>query len=210
MNDSDILNKLKQIYPVSRETFERLKVLVSRMEGWQKKTNLVAPSTLDDIWDRHICDSLQIIAIKPDIRHWVDIGSGGGFPGLVIAAVMVDHPESSVTLIESNQKKCAFLRQANRQMGANAKVICDRIEATEHLDLKPQVVTARALAELPLLLDLSSIWLLKGAVGLFHKGREFQKEISESNSTWSFDLIQHDSKISMDSVLLEISDLKKI
>lgn len=199
----------QQIHPVSRETFERLEQYVEKLKLWQKKTNLVAPSTIEDIWQRHICDSLQLISVKPDITKWVDIGSGGGLPGLVLAAMMVEVEGSSVTMIESNQKKCAFLRQVNRQIGGSAKVIADRIEVAAESVETPQVVTARALAELPLLLELSSPWLSNGAIGLFHKGRDYEREIEKSNGTWSYDLIEHSSKVSEDSVLLEISNLKR-
>lgn len=210
MRGEVILSELSRIHPVSRETFERLKILVARVEEWQKKTNLVAPSTLNDMWGRHIADSLQCIKLKPDARHWVDIGSGGGFPGLVIAAAMADFEESSVDLIESIQKKCSFLRQVNRQMQAPAKVHCDRIENISSSIAQPEIVTARALAALPLLLELASPWLLNGATALFHKGREFESELADCDGLWSFDLINHESVISTDSVILEISNLKRI
>lgn len=210
MSGEVIFSELSRIYPVSRETFERLKILVARVEEWQKKTNLVAPSTLNDMWSRHIADSLQCIKLKPQARHWVDIGSGGGFPGLVIAAVMADYQGSSIDLIESIQKKCSFLRQVNRQMKAPAKVHCDRIENISSNINQPEIVTARALAALPLLFELASPWLLNGAIALFHKGREFEAELADCDGLWSFDLINHESVISKDSVILEISNLKRI
>lgn len=210
MSGEVIFSELSRIYPVSRETFERLKILVARVEEWQKKTNLVAPSTLNDMWSRHIADSLQCIKLKPQARHWVDIGSGGGFPGLVIAAVMADYQGSSIDLIESIQKKCSFLRQVNRQMKAPAKVHCDRIENISSNINQPEIVTARALAALPLLFELASPWLLNGAIALFHKGREFEAELADCDGLWSFDLINHESVISTDSVILEISNLKRI
>ncbi len=210
MSGEVILSELSRIHPVSRETFQRLKVLVARVEEWQKKTNLIAPSTLNDIWNRHIADSLQCIRLKPEARKWVDIGSGGGFPGLVIAAVMAEYENSSVHLVESIQKKCSFLRQVNRQMEARANVHCSRIEEAG-LDIEnPEIVTARALAALPLLLELSSPWLLNGAVGLFHKGRDFEAELADCDGRWEFDLISHESIISTDSVILEIHNLKRI
>ena len=210
MRGEAILSELSRIYPVSRETFQRFKILVARVEEWQKKTNLVAPSTLNDIWNRHIADSLQCINLKADARNWLDIGSGGGFPGLVIAAVMADHENSSVHLIESIQKKCSFLRQVNRQMSSHAKVHCDRIENVNKIIDQPEIVTARALAALPLLLELSSPWLLNGATALFHKGREFEAELVDCDGLWEFDLVSHKSVISTDSVILEISNLKII
>ena len=128
MSSEEIYSSLSRIHPVSRETFKRLELFVGRLFEWQKKTNLVAPSTLNETWSRHIADSLQLIALKPNAKSWVDIGSGGGFPGLVITAAMADVPSSEVHMIESIQKKCSFLRQANRQMAGPAKVHCARIE----------------------------------------------------------------------------------
>lgn len=201
---------LQSIHPVSRETFQRLELYVERLKDWQAKTNLVAPSTLDQIWERHIADSLQCIALKSDCRSWVDIGSGGGLPALVINAVMIDGPDYQLSMVESNSKKCAFLRQVNRQMGGNAQVYASRIESVAKQIEIPQLVTARALAALPKLLELASPWLLNGATGLFHKGREFSSELKECNGLWKFDLVEHQSRIAEDSVLLEISNLKRI
>lgn len=209
MSREIILSELSRIYPVSRETFSRLEIFVNRIEEWQKKTNLIATSTFNDIWDRHIADSLQSVAIKPDAKSWIDIGSGGGFPGLVITAVMAEVDKSEVDLVESNQKKAAFLRQVNRQMGSKAKVHCFRIEEVNKIINTPEIVTARALAAMPLLLELSSPWLLNGATALFHKGREFETELKDCDGLWEFDLIIHESIISSDSVILEISNLKK-
>ncbi len=210
MSGEVILSELSRIYPVSRETFRRFEILVERVEEWQKKTNLVAPSTLNEIWNRHIADSLQCLSIKPDARSWVDIGSGGGFPGLVIAAVMADRENSTVDLVESIQKKCSFLRQVNRQMSGRAKIHCDRIENARNLIPTPEIVTARALAALPMLLELSSPWLLNGATALFHKGREYEAELADCDGLWTFDLVNHESVISSDSVILEIRNLKQL
>jgi len=201
---------LRMIYPVSRETFQRLKLYVERLKEWQVKTNLVASSTLDEIWERHIADSLQCVALKPDCRHWVDIGSGGGLPALVINAVMIEHSDYQLAMVESIDKKCAFLRQVNRQMDGKAKVYASRIESVAKQIDMPEIVTARALATLPKLLELSSVWLMNGAIGLFHKGREFRAELEECNGLWSFDLVEHESKIAEDSVILEISNLQRI
>ncbi len=210
MSGEVILSELLRIYPVSRETFQRLKIMVERVEEWQKKTNLIALSTLNDIWSRHIADSLQCLRLKPEARSWVDIGSGGGFPGLVIAAVMAEHESSSVDLVESIQKKCSFLRQVNRQMGATAKIHCNRIENVSLSIPQPEIITGRALAALPTLLELSSPWMLNGATALFHKGREFEAELADCDGLWEFDLVHHESVISSDSVILEIRNLKQV
>lgn len=210
MIPSPALKRLTEIYPVSRETIRRLEIYVERLTLWQKKTNLVSPSTLDEIWERHVADSLQCIALKPQARHWLDLGSGGGLPAMVIAAVMAEADDSTITLVESNHKKTAFLRQVNRQMSANAKVVTSRIEEAGPIDPAPQVITARALTALPHLLELASPWLIEGAVGLFHKGREYEREIADCDGLWRFDLINHKSVTSADSVVLEISNLQRV
>ena len=210
MSTKQIYNQLCAIYPISEDVFERLSFFVARLQEWQKKTNLVAPSTLDDIWHRHVGDSLQCLAIKPKARKWLDIGSGGGFPGLVIAAVMADHTDGEIFLIESNHKKTAFLRQVNRQMAAPGKIVTARIEEAEIGSYKPEIITARALTALPGLLDLTCDWLSGNTVGLFHKGREYRSELEECNGVWSFDLLNHPSIISTDSVILEIANLNHV
>ncbi|MEM7462317.1 MAG: 16S rRNA (guanine(527)-N(7))-methyltransferase RsmG [Pseudomonadota bacterium] len=209
--DKDELETFRQVnavYPVSRETFERFDDFRGLLESWQKKTNLVAPETLPQFWSRHVCDSLQCLSFFPDAECWVDLGSGAGFPGLIIAAANRDHKNRQHHLVESNNKKCAFLRAAARALGANAKIHGNRIESvTEQLvsdNERVDVVTARALAPLRKLLDLSSGLLMQGAVGLFHKGRDFQREIEDCHGFWRFDLVIHNSCIEADSVLLEI------
>lgn len=127
---------------------------------------------------------------------------------MVIAIVMADKPNSSVHLIDSNGKKTAFLRQVNRTVKARADILTGRIEDFHHLSIEPEVVTARALTAMPNLLELASPWLKNGSIGLFHKGRDFRAELEECDGLWSFDLIHHTSKISSDSVLLEVSNLK--
>lgn len=201
---------LDRIYPVSRETKQRLELYVASLRKWQAKTNLIAPSTLDTIWERHIADSLRCVAIRPDARQWLDLGSGGGFPGLVIAAAMQEHKDGRVTMVESNRKKAAFLRQTNREMNACGEVFATRIEAFDGPEVFPQVVTARALAALPLLLKLSQPWLGAGASGLFHKGREYAQELEDCDGLWEFDLVSHESGIEQDSIILEIKNLKPV
>ncbi len=209
MSTQPVYDQLQDIYPLSKAAFERLTLYVARLEEWQKKTNLIARSTVDEIWHRHVADSLQCLALKPAARRWLDVGSGGGFPGLVIASVLADYEDGEIILIESNNKKTAFLRQVNRQMGGPGQIITSRIEEADVGSFDPQIVTARALTALPALLGLTQRWLSQGATGLFHKGREFQSELEDCNGVWSFDLLNHSSKISSDSVILEIANLKK-
>jgi 16S rRNA (guanine527-N7)-methyltransferase len=173
---------------VSRETWERLDGLVALLLKWQDATNLVAPSTLPEVWTRHIADSLQLLAIVPDARAWIDLGSGGGFPGLVVACAMADHPGAKIDLVESNQKKSAFLREAARVLGVPAIVHARRIEdfvgaPTRSFD----VVTARALAPLERLLGYASPLLKTGAVGLFPKGQDVEAELTAASKSWTIE-----------------------
>src|SRR5262252_8425032 len=106
------------LIPVSRETEARLDRYIARLRQWQAKTNLVAPSTLPNLWTRHIADSLQLLPLAPSAKRWADLGSGGGFPGIVLACAMAEMPDATVHLIERNAKKAAFLREALRVTGA--------------------------------------------------------------------------------------------
>jgi len=207
-DEIDAFNLVNSIYPVSRETFDALERFRNLLELWQKKTNLVASDTIAEFWTRHVCDSIQCLSILPQANCWVDLGSGGGFPGAVIAIANRDRNERMHYLVESNNKKCAFLRTIARETGSNVSVMAERIEsATEHLPKSRKgvnVVTARALAQLPQLLELSHDLLAQGSVGLFHKGRDFQREIQDCDGLWRFDLVIHRSRVEADSVLLEI------
>lgn len=205
---------LESIHPVSRETLERFGVYRDQLQRWQAKTNLVGPSTLADFWSRHVADSLQCLALFPNADVWADLGSGGGFPGLAIAIANADESGKNHHLVESIHKKCAFLRSVARETGARATVHGERIESVaKHIaDLqeKPQIVTARALAPLSQLLGLAQPILACGAVGLFHKGRDFEAELRECDGLWQFDLVVHDSRIEIGSVLLEIRNLVSV
>jgi len=202
------LAELRRVLPVSRETVARFARYRDLLETWQKKTNLVAPGTLPAFWTRHVADSLQALALFPEARRWMDLGSGAGFPGMAIAIANAASPERSHTLVESNARKCAFLREAARATGANAEIICERIESVAERYAgspeRPDLVTARALAPLARLIGLGLPLLAAGATGLFHKGREFQAEIAECRGLWRFDLVIHESRIEAGSVLLEI------
>lgn len=175
--------------PVSRETLARLDRFVELLLTWQKTTNLISPSTIPHLWTRHIADSLQVLEVVPEARTWVDLGSGGGFPGMVIACSLADRPGAIVHLVESNAKKAAFLREAQRTTGAPATVHAERIERfVEHFREPVEVVTARALAPLSDLLALSSPLLTrKGVQGLFLKGRDAEAELREADKSWMMD-----------------------
>jgi 16S rRNA (guanine527-N7)-methyltransferase len=172
--------------PVSRETLDRLDRFVETLLAWQQRINLIAPSTEPKLWTRHIADSLQLLALAPQAKTWVDLGSGGGFPGLVIACALADKPGARVHLVESSTKKAAFLREAARATGAPAQIHAIRIEDfVENLAMAVDVVTARALAPLVRLLAATYPLLKTGTLGLFPKGQDVDAELTEAAKCWS-------------------------
>jgi 16S rRNA (guanine527-N7)-methyltransferase len=197
-----------RLIPVSRETEARLQRLVDLLIEAQKRTNLIAPSTIPKIWTRHIADSLQLLALAPDARIWVDLGSGAGFPGLAIACALADRPGTEVHLVESTGKKANFLREAARETGAPAIVHGVRIEDfVQNWDVKPDVVTARALAPLPTLLGLAHPLLKRGGQGLFMKGQDVGAELTEATQCWKFQPVLVPSKTSPESRIVVIPHL---
>ncbi len=180
---------------VSRETLERLDQLSALLTRWQKTINLIAPKSLPELWTRHIADSLQLIHHVPDsVLRWVDLGSGGGFPGLVVAAVLADRPGAQVILVESDTRKAAFLRESARAAALPVEVVPERIEqAAPRLAPGTQVVSARALAPLPRLLELAEPFIAAGAVGLFPKGRDWERELTDARKGWTLQLDLHHS-----------------
>jgi 16S rRNA (guanine527-N7)-methyltransferase len=176
-----------KLVTVSRETTERLDRFVALLLTWQRTTNLIAPSTVTKLWTRHIADSLQLIELAPDARVWVDLGSGGGFPGLVIACALAAEPGVAVHLVESNAKKAAFLREAQRVTGAPAHVHAERVETfVARFTGAADVVSARALSPLKSLLDMSFPLLGKsGAMALFPKGQNAELELGEACKYWN-------------------------
>ncbi|RUW30793.1 MULTISPECIES: 16S rRNA (guanine(527)-N(7))-methyltransferase RsmG [unclassified Mesorhizobium] len=194
--------------PVSRETFERLQAFEQLFLKWNRSINLAAPSTLDDVWRRHILDSAQLARIAPAAMRWVDLGSGGGFPGLVLGFLLAERPGASIDLVESNRKKASFLQSVIGQFDLPARVLARRIDDSYPFVSTPEIVTARALAALPDLLDLSAPWLSKGARALFHKGRDYRAEVEESTHRWAFDLVEHPSMTDPYGIILEITDLR--
>ena len=158
------------------------------MIAWQKHTNLIARSTIPVIWTRHIADSLQLLDLAPHAKVWADLGSGAGFPGIVIACALADTEGAKVHLVESIGKKATFLREAVQVTGAPAVVHALRIE--DFVDNAPEsidVVTARALAPLPKLLALAYPLLKKGALGLFPKGQDVASELTEAAKYWKIE-----------------------
>ncbi|ESY43137.1 16S rRNA (guanine(527)-N(7))-methyltransferase RsmG [Mesorhizobium sp. RSR380A] len=194
--------------PVSRETFDRLVTFEQLFLKWNRSINLAAPSTLDDVWGRHILDSAQLARIAPQAKRWADLGSGGGFPGLVMAFLLGERDGASIDLVESNRKKASFLQAVIGQFGLPARVVARRIDDSYALVSAPEIITARALAALPALLALSAPWLTKGSRALFHKGRDYRSEVEESTHRWAFDLVEHPSMTDAHGVILEVTDLR--
>ncbi len=177
--------------PVSRETAERLDLLVAELVRWQRAKNLVSAATLADVWMRHVADSLQIFRLAPDAARWLDLGSGGGFPGLVLGICLTQIEGGHIHLVESNARKCAFLRHAARVTGAPATVHASRIEdVIDDFTGKVDIVTARALAPLPNLLDWCKELLRTGTTALFPKGQYLDAELTEAAKYWKIQASQ--------------------
>ena len=181
-------------FGVSRETIERLQTYETVLEQWQRTINLVASSTLPDIWHRHFADSAQLLALAPpNAERWLDLGSGAGFPGLVLAILLAERGSGRVTLIESDTRKAAFLAEVARRVGVAVDIRGTRIEkSATQAKLDPvDVVTARALAPLPRLLDLSAPFFSGPTMGLFLKGREAEAEVAAASKLWNFEAELH-------------------
>ena len=174
--------------PVSRETEQRLDRYVALLLEWQAKTNLVAPSTLPHLWTRHISDSLQLLELAPDAKIWVDLGSGGGFPGVVLACALAERPGAEVHLVERIAKKAAFLREAIRVTGAPGIVHLSEIgDIVEKWSGGVDCVTARALAPLHQLIGFAEPLVKRGAKALFLKGQDVEAELTESTKYWKIE-----------------------
>lgn len=200
------LAALREVVAVSRETEDRLRLYADLLVKWQPSQNLVSPTTLPDLWRRHIVDSAQAYALRPDAKSWVDLGSGAGFPGLVTAILGAPHG-ATVDLMESNAGKAAFLRTVARETGVPVTLHVGRIEevaAQLAVERRFDMVTARALAPLATLLSLAKPFLDGGAVALFHKGQDFVSEIELATQSWGLDLLEHKSRVDRAGRLLEI------
>lgn len=194
-------------FGVSRETLARLRAFVDLLTRWQATHNLVAPSTLSVIWERHIADSLQLLALAPPTGGWVDLGSGGGFPGVVVAIA----GQRPVTLVESVAKKAAFLREAGRVTGAALDVRHGRIE-----DVLPvihrndvAVISARALANLGVLCGYAAPFVAAGAIGLFPKGQDVEAELTEATRYWTVDADQVPSATEPGARIVRVTGLRR-
>jgi 16S rRNA (guanine527-N7)-methyltransferase len=193
---------------VSRETKEKLELLEHELRRWQAIKNLVGPATLGQIWDRHIIDSLQLLDLAPEARTWLDLGSGAGFPGLVLAIAGAERG-LTVHLVESNSRKCAFLRHIARLAGVSAKVHESRLETVIPGFIgQAEVVSARALAALPLLLEWTEPLLKAGTIGLFPKGRDAEIELTEARKRWTFAADILPSRTDSEARILRITSIE--
>ncbi|MCI4645142.1 MAG: 16S rRNA (guanine(527)-N(7))-methyltransferase RsmG [Hyphomonadaceae bacterium] len=203
----DVLDRSAVIsaFDVSRETLARLDAILAVLDDWRGRVNLIGPREWPMIWHRHVADSLQLMAHIEGARRVVDLGSGAGFPGLILAAAL---PEGAhVTLIESVGKKCAFLRAAIEAAELPAKVCQARIESVQLEGI--EAVTARALAPLPKLLELSAKWLESGAIGVFPKGENLEEELTVAKQRWTLATEVTPSRTSPTGRVLVVSEAKR-
>jgi 16S rRNA (guanine527-N7)-methyltransferase len=196
--------------PVSRETEARLDRYVALLLEWQAKTNLVAPSTLPNLWTRHISDSLQLLTIAPSAKVWVDLGSGGGFPGVVLACALAETSGAMVHLVERNAKKAAFLREAIRVTGSPGTVhLADIGDTVERFDGSADCVTARAVAPLHLLIGFAERLVERGAKALFLKGQDVEAELTEATKYWKIEPKLHSSRTGGQGWIVELDAIER-
>lgn len=199
-----------KLTPVSRETADLLDRFVDFLLPWAERTNLIARSTIPTVWTRHIADSLQLLPLAPAAMSWVDLGSGAGFPGIVLACALAGRAGAIVHLIESNGKKAAFLREAVQRLSLPAEVHTVRIEDfVKNSKLQPDVVTARAVAPLDRLLELTLPLLMNGALGVFPKGQDVEGELTRASKYWNIDAALVPSKTSPDGRIVVVRGLKQ-
>jgi 16S rRNA (guanine527-N7)-methyltransferase len=196
--------------PVSRETLGRLERFVDLLLLWQQKTNLISPSTIPKLWTRHVADSLQLLALAPAAKIWIDLGSGGGFPGVVLACALAETAGAKVHLVERNSKKAAFLREALRITSAPGIVHVDAIEViVDSIQGPIDCVTARALAPLHQLIGLAQPLMRKGAKALFPKGQDVESELTEATKYWNIKPLLHSSLTGGQGWIVELGQAER-
>jgi len=196
-------------YGVSRESSESLEKYVELLLAWQKRINLIGPSTVHTVWTRHILDAVQLIPLLPSGTSCIaDLGSGAGIPGLVVAIAM----SIKAHLYESNGKKIAFLKEAIRRTHAGAEVHQVRLESLANQNHVPVVdaVTARALAPLHVLLDYAAPFMARGARAYFHKGQDIEQELTEATKYWRIQSVRHASRTDSRGVILEVTEAIRV
>ena len=196
--------------PVSRETEARLDRYVALLLEWQAKTNLVAPSTLPNLWTRHIADSLQLLTLAPTAKIWIDLGSSGGFPGVVLACALAETPGTMVHLVERIAKKAAFLREAIRVTGAPGTVhLSDIGDTVDRFAGSVDCVTARAVAPLHQLIGFAEPLVRQGAKALFLKGQDVEAELTEATKYWKIDSKLHSSRTGGHGWIVELDRIER-
>ena len=199
--------ELQAASSVSRETLGRLKLYVSLLEDWNARVNLVSARSLADVWRRHVWDSAQLMdLIPPDAKSLVDLGSGAGFPGLVLAITLAERGGARVVLYEAIAKKCRFLEEVAHRVGAPVEIRNARIEAAgpETFD----IVTARACAPLAQLLSYAAPFQGKNTKSLFLKGQSVGAELTDARTSWSMRIEQHQSRSDPSGIILDIRELR--
>ena len=198
-----------KLAPVSHETEARLDRYVTLLREWQVKTNLVAPSTLPQLWTRHIADSLQLVDLAPSATRWADLGSGGGFPGVVLACAMAGTPGANVHLVERIAKKAAFLREVVRITTSPGVVHLAEIgDNVDRITGPVDCVTARALAPLHQLIGFAEPLLRQGAKALFPKGQDVEAELTEAAKYWNIQPQLHRSRTG-DGWIVELTSVER-
>jgi 16S rRNA (guanine527-N7)-methyltransferase len=196
--------------PVSRETEVRLDRYVEVLLVWQAKTNLVAPSTLPNLWTRHISDSLQLLDIAPSAKIWVDLGSGGGFPGVVLACALAETQGAMVHMVERNAKKAAFLREALRVTNSPGAVhLADIGDSVDRISGPIDCVTARAVAPLHQLIGFAEPLVKRGAKALFLKGQDIDAELTEATKYWNMKPHLHSSRTGGHGCIVELDRIER-
>jgi 16S rRNA (guanine527-N7)-methyltransferase len=196
--------------PVSRETEARLDRYVDLLREWQAKTNLVAPSTLPHLWTRHIADSLQLLAIAPLAKVWADLGSGGGFPGVVLACALAETPGAMIHLVERTAKKAAFLREALRVTNSPGQVhLADIGDSVDRITGPVDCVTARAVAPLHQLIGFAEPLVRQGAKALFLKGQDVEAELTEATKYWNINPHLHSSRTGGQGWIVELDQIER-
>jgi len=209
-----------KLTPVSRETEARLDHYVDLLRQWQAKTNLVAPSTLPTLWTRHISDSLQLFALAPSAKTpsaktrsakiWADLGSGGGFPGIVLACALAEIPDTMVHLVERNAKKAAFLREALRVTNSRGTVhLADIGDSVDRITGPVDCVTARAVAPLHQLIGFAEPLVREGAKALFLKGQDVEAELTEATKYWNIKPHLHPSRTGGQGWIVELDQIER-
>jgi 16S rRNA (guanine527-N7)-methyltransferase len=198
------------VTPISRETESLLERYLDLLREWQVKTNLVASSTLPNLWTRHVSDSLQLLQLAPAAKVWVDLGSGAGFPGVVLACALRDTPDAMVHLIERNAKKAAFLREALRITNAPGKVhLADIGEIVDRIAGAVDCVTARAVAPLHRLVGFAEPLVRRGAKALFLKGQDVDTELTEATKYWNITPHLHPSHTGGQGWIVELDRIER-